>query len=291
MKNPLVNFSIWFASVVLFNVNVSVAHEFETNHIERSIDVLVRDQKVEVKYSLGLSDSTIVDWLVEQELIDQTEETRFRKCIADLESLAKEEVSSTENGKKESKNSKLDARETSGERFSASNTNKAAEDSPEPAEFQFELLKLLREKLSGKLVGKLELNANGESLNFSEVAVSNSARHHVALEILLKASLSDAEKTELVFVDRNFLDFTVQNDGAAKSGSGDGLSDKQKLRYFGNIRLACRTKGAAVQINSNVAPVIARAKPINIESLDQGERVEAATIRTNIAFAKSKPKQ
>jgi hypothetical protein len=98
--------------------------------------------------------------------------------------------------------------------------------------------------------------------------------------------------TELSVIDRNFLevDTAAEPNVAANSSEIEATkkdSQTPSFRYFGNIRLACRVKGDAVQLNSNVAPVLARAKAVDTELLDLDQRVSAASIVTRIGFVKS----
>ena len=272
------------------------AHEFETNHIERSVDVVIRDQKIEVKYSIGLADTTIVDWLVREQLIDATEEARFRKQILALEGTAettkkkeatKQDSGDVVDGQSESTESNL--KKPALDQSALSKTvgqTPATEKTPQPLQFQTELMELLREKLSESVTDSLELKCNGTALKYSEIAVSNSARHHVAMEILLKADLPNDDKMELSFVDQNFLE-TVTSASEEKVGSNVERTESPKFKYFGNIRRACRVKGRIVQLNSNVAPVLARAKLTDVESLDLEQRVAAATIATKIAIVRT----
>ena len=272
------------------------AHEFETGHIERTIDVIVRDRKVQVKYAIGLSDTTILDWLVTEQLIESSEEERFRKCIAELENESVneglEEVQSSDKSvPKRQPKPVPEPREKSATattpRAKASESNVQTE----PLQFQTELLTLLQEKLSEGILENLELKCDEVLLEKAEIAASNSARHHVSLEIAFSVELPIAENNELSIVDRNFLDLKLP---AERNEPTNGLKgeksekeqavDSHELKYFGNIRLACRVKGKAVQLNSNVAPVLARVKPVDVGPLSRDQRVEAATIRTKLAF-------
>lgn len=311
MKSAKQHFAFTLASlvVVLNWINsVACAHEFETGHIERSIDAVVRGQKIEVKYSIGLADETIVDWLVREALLGTADEQRFRKCIADLEGTS-DLVETTPDPESALRPEKKSSEE------------KQAEDSKaaEPLEFQTELMELLRDKLSDSVCEKLILKVDNVQLEFGETSVSNSARHHVAMEITLKADLPTKDAVELTLVDQNFLEVlevvnqtppsaavkapsatVTANSGLTDSAQTNGSSanesnasnktqqvveSEETFRYFGNIRLACRVKGQVVQLNSNVAPIIARAKTVDVGLLTGQQRVEAATIRTRIGFA------
>ena len=277
------------------------AHEFETGHIERSIDVIVRGQDIQVKYSLGLADETIVNWLVAEEAIEKKAETRFRKCIADLESQTKKAEAEKKTEVQEPliqeppKQRNAESVPPAGaiDADGAAGADVAGEVDTEPLAFQTELMQLLREKLSDSVCENLQLTIDGKQLKFADLKVSDSAPHPVAMEILLSAELPTTAATVLSFVDRNFLEVDeVAAEPAAKAKStkeDESAAQKTpepKHRYFGNVRLACRVKGMAVQLHSNVAPVLARAKPTDLANATLQERIEAATIRTKIGFAK-----
>jgi len=109
----------------------------------------------------------------------------------------------------------------------------------------------------------------------------------------------DFDSAELLFIDRNFLDVaqpepaespeTAPEDGKdlAKPNLEQAPKLAEKFLYSGGIRLACRVKGGTVQISSNVAPVVARAKVTDVGPLDTTERVTAATISTKLSFLES----
>lgn len=259
------------------------AHEFETGHIERSIDVIVRGQDIQVKYSLGLADETIVNWLVAEGELEKESESGYRKSIADLElQLAAMKVEAQKTDKEKDK----------AESKAVAKSVGAKAEGAEPLAFQTELMDLLREKLSGSVCENLQLTIDGKPLEFSESTVSNSARHNVAIEIVMAAKLPNKSTTVLSLTDRNFLDLdNVATEQPTKSTPvvEESTEQQQKFRYFGNVRLACRVKGIAVQLNSNVAPVLARATPFDVATATLAERIEAATIRTKIGFAKPAP--
>ena len=279
MRNRIGSVTLVVALVVHCWVANVCAHEFERGHIERSIDVVVRGSKVEVKYSLGLSDETIVDLLVDEDSLGAADEQRFRKCIAQYESGASAE--------RDASSEKSDSTEKIPD--DGKNRNETA---AEPLAFQTELIELLKEKLAPKISEGLGITANQISIVAEEPVFSTSPRHHVAMEIVLRASLTKMTPTELSVIDRNFLevDTAAEPNVAANSSEIEATkkdSQTPSFRYFGNIRLACRVKGDAVQLNSNVAPVLARAKAVDTELLDLDQRVSAASIVTRIGFVES----
>jgi hypothetical protein len=246
------------------------AHEFDDGHIERSIDAIMRGRNLEVRYAIGLSDETIVAWLVKEEALGTDEAARFRELIAEYEtSDASEQTQSDE--------------------------------ATEPVAFQTELSVLLKEKLSQRVSKKFSLTANQNLLEFEVAKVAASPRHHVAIEFVLKATLPVAETVELSFVDQNFLDAVSSSfqDGPVTPKRPSKEADSQtaeengvvpdpttQFQYSGNVRKACRVKGNAVQLSSNSVPVLTRAKPIDVSEMGLKERIEAGTIVTKIAFAK-----
>jgi len=270
--------------VVLLGANILCAHEFELGHVERSIDVIVRGSKLEMKYSIGLSDETIVNWLANEGSIEAADEQRFRALIADYEAQSENtaDEGAIQNGSTQQPKAKSAA------------SSQAEEFPAEPLAFQTELIELLKDRLASKICENLKITSDEKALEFEDPVVSTSPRHHVAMEILLRAELPKLKSIQLSIIDKNFLE---SNDLVAPNSEGlkpitktspeenENRDTKESgFRYCGNIRLACRVKGDAVQLRSNVAPVLARAKAVNVELLDFDQRVEAASIVTKIGF-------
>jgi len=198
------------------------AHEYEAGHIERSVEVIVRGQNVQVKYSVGLADETIVDWLAREGLLDKDAEARYRKSIADLEPQTSDKEEESTDQKPQQKREQPEA------------------DVAQPLAFQTELRQLLRDRLAKSVCEKIQLSIDGEEFEFLDSSVTNSARHHVAMEIGFVAELAAPATTELVVVDRNFLELEDEEDEEGKQGGkteseavADSLSKtEKKLRYF-----------------------------------------------------------
>lgn len=278
-------------AVLLIWPSTAKGHEFDRGHIERSVDIVVRNHSVQVKYAIGLSDETIVDWLSREELIESDAEQRYRALILKYEQ---------ENGSEEEQE-KQAALESGENPKGASALSGEATD---PAEFQTELQDLLQEKLGEKICANMELLCNGQEIEISEPQYAKSSRHHVSLEITLKSTIPDVDVAEFVFNDKNFLDVDPKP-AKSKAGSGNITSDSELAEkstskqgqnaddflYSGNIRTACRVKGGAVMVNSNVAPVLARAKVADVGQLDAQQRVEAASISAKIVFAQTEKSQ
>ena len=264
--------------ILFFEADSLRAHEFETGHIERSIDVIIRDHKIEVKYSVGLADETIVNWLVAENAIEAADEARFRKSIAEYEaaSATKEKTKTGSSGSSGSAGSVTPSRDS---------------EQLQPQKFQTELTEVMKEKLAPLMLEKLVLATGESQLKVDAHEVSASPRHHVALQIVLRATLPKVGPTKLSITDGNFLETKEADteDKPAIKEADEKESDKEKavFRYFGNIRLACRVKGDAIQLNSNVAKVLARAQPVALGQLELEQRVRASTISTKIGFAKS----
>ena len=263
-------FFIYFVVTSTCWQSIAKGHEFERGHIERSIDIVIRDRTVNVRYAIGLSDTTMVDWLVKENSISEAEQQRLRKLIAEFE-----------NDKQPS--------------------DSEAEQDVEPAEFQTDLMGRFKEELGQKICDSFELICNDEKLEFTQ-QLSSSPRRHVVLEICLTSRILDAETAELIFVDRNFLDVVEEDtvvspettadatDAAAASDqttepdSAQQTEPAKKFLFGGDVRLACRVKGGAVQLSSNVAPIVARSKVTDVDPLDTRQRVKAATISTKLGF-------
>ncbi len=260
-------------------------HEFEDGHVERSVDIVVRNRDVQLKYAIGLSDSTIVDWLAREELLAADELERFHSLIDEYEKKA---------GSNEADG------ESEPDTTSKPVANNSAEVVADPAEFQTEIQAMLQEKLGKKICDNLKLTCNDSELEFRETVFSKSSRHHVTLEITAKTKLPDDGVIEFAFNDLNFLEAVQRTEPLAESRDTENApettnveqtNDENEFVFKGNVKLACRVKGKAVLLNSNVAPVLARAKVSELGPLSAEERLSAASILVKIAFAQSEAPQ
>jgi hypothetical protein len=273
------------------NTNRACAHIYDRGHIERTLDMIIRGTEIEVRYSIGLSDETMLDLMIDSDSIDDADIKRYQIEIDKLLQAEKD-----------------------------SPTDETA--SAEPLDFQTELLKKFSEMVGKQLGQNLILTANSNSVEFASQTLSLSPRNHVALEVVLRGSLKDKEACELQLVDRNFLTRVENADDIAaetasdaagspsgKTGSQSDAPESSKkitltdrldsdsqtpanpkdrpYKYNGAIRLACRTKGEAVLLNSSVAPVMARAKPIVLDELSNRKRMTATRIQAKIVFTKA----
>ena len=252
------------------------SHEFEPGHIERSIDVVIRDRNVQIKYAIGLADITMLDWLVRESEIEPAAEQRLRGLIEDHES--------SQSPESESDPTAADGKASS-----------------EPAEFQREIADLFKEKLSAKIFENLKLSCNETPLSFTEKKLTDTSRHHVVLECILTATIPDGETVVLCLADQNFLEMiesepaadpespnSPRENSAVASGGEQDFAVKNAasdFRFHGSMRRACRVKGDAVLVNSNVVPVLARAKATDIGAMNREQRLDAATIETKLVFA------
>lgn len=271
----LILLSLCLISGLIGGKNVE-AHIFDRGHIERSIDVVIRDRDVDIRYAIGLSDETMLDMLIEAEAIEGEEAADFRAAI---DALPKSDAQSPAD---------------------AANAIELA-----PLDFQTQLLKRFVDQVGSGLSHKIVLMANDTAIDFRSQSISISPRNHVAMEIRLRATLPAADALKIKLTDSNFLgtkpadrDLSIPPDpkpasfgksAANEPSAGDHKENVTVPCFSGNLRLACRARGDAILLNSSVAPVLARAESTELGQLDHDGRVAAATILAKLAFAAGSP--
>ena len=287
--------SVWAWSIL--SPSTVFSHEFEPGHVERSMDVVVRERRVQISYAIGLADTTMLEWLVREEQLDQQQTQRFRRLIEEHQSSRVEE----DTGDQQTGDSQ---RSSTGAAQGAESAELASE-SVQPVEFQKELADLFKEKLSEKICGKIQLTYDGQIVEFTEQTLVDTARHHVVLEVRLIGEIPQRKAGVLRLVDENFLE-EVESESTGENGvSSEKPADKAQhgsttrsatdsteaadlspslFRFHGAVRRACRVKGGVVIVNSNVAPVLARANVIDVAQMDRQQRVMSATIEAKLAF-------
>lgn len=181
-----------------------VAHELEDGEINRTIQVTLRDDKLFLRYAIGLNDNTL------------------------------RQLYETASGKS------------------------APEDLP-TLQSNFESI------VDETVFSGIDLTLNNEPVKKIKSSATQSGKHHERFIVNIQWQMEPQSKTQqLAIADKNF--------------SG----------HFGAIRMALRARGKAMLLSSNVEPVIARAKPIELKKLSDDQRKEKCVIESRIKVLPSK---
>ncbi len=111
-----------------------------------------------------------------------------------------------------------------------------------------------------ELVRRLKVELEGKRVPASAISVEVAPRHHVNSVIQLQVNLPDVEQLKLLVDDPTFD------------------------HYDGVIRTALKAKGRAMIMNSNVAPILVRAKRLELSGLSPKSRTEVSQISVKLGF-------
>jgi hypothetical protein len=121
------------------------------------------------------------------------------------------------------------------------------------------------EIIGAEVAANTQIFLGDEQIKVTENTVRRTPVHHERFVVEFKIPLKKvAQATDFKIVDKNF------------SGTD------------GQIRYALRPRGTAIVTKSNVAPVLARAKPITISNLTDDKRPSAQIITARIKFLPKK---
>ena len=105
----------------------------------------------------------------------------------------------------------------------------------------------------------LKLKINGQSQKWSVESIAEYPKHHYDFVITLTCELSRFDEIELLVRDMNFM------------------------KLEGSARYALKSSGNSIISSSNVAPIIVRAKRMQLDGLKPDERHNSCKIKATIA--------
>ena len=252
------------------------AHVLEDGYVERTVEVVIRDDIAYVEYSIGLNDVTMAQLLRDSDAAKNWK-LLVRKTIRLTNNKSKGETQiedpSKENlAEKKSKTEPVDepvnpAKSNSNEKDA---TEAEATSAPLTQEdlLNFEKINLnwFSEAAPAIITKGLKITCDGQPVKVESLTLDPAPRHpfDVKVKFQFKIPKSDAESIELKVIDSNFL------------------------KQTGAVRYALKAKGKAVLLRSNVAPIIVRAQRVEIAGLTEEERKKQTSIEARIAILRTK---
>ncbi len=207
MTGPTTAHAAWritwlIAILVLVTPVCSFGHELEDGQVKRSNEVIVRNDRLFVKYTLGANDKTLGELYTK---------ITGKEPNADVKTLL--------------------------------------------SEFENEI--------AAHVAGNLSISWSDQKVTADSKSVRQTDKHHERFVVELEFPLEESPTFAVLKIsDAGFEDFE------------------------GDLRLAFRTRGNTLMIRSNVAAVIARAKPVDLTKLSAEKRLDAAKIEAKIKVAK-----
>ena len=273
-------FVFWLAWLVWFPASAG-AHEFKLNHVERSIEVVVRDHHCSVRWGVGMSLQTMVQMLRNADAISaeehQTLSAQIRRAEKASPTGGANQADAVALQSAASPDTNADPAAAAVPDLAADPETDAKADSKTSSETALDIQRTVSELVSKHLTAVwatgLTLKVDGKIVKLDSMTFSVSPRHHVDFEAIGSVHLGGRGKAKIELTDSNFLD-TVP--------SGD--EQKPTFLYHGGIKTAFRVKGETVSINSNAAPLLSRAKPKQLAGLGLQPRKDLAVVVATIVI-------
>ena len=124
-----------------------------------------------------------------------------------------------------------------------------------------ELSKRFRQAAFARLSGRLQVTRDGQPLELKKLTCEPSARHHFSMIARYQIDLGEAAQPILL-----------------------ELADNNFPSLQGAIRCSLKATGTAMVLQSNVAPIIVRAKRHELKDKSLKERAAASHIKAKLGF-------
>ena len=249
----------------------AIAHVLKDGYIERTVEVVIRDDTAYVEYSVGLNENTMAQltssW---DELKTQPTESKPSGGNEDEKANPKEsepvETTKTKTDKKPSDSKPVDSNPDDSSPTDSSSTDSSSTDSSSEKATVFDkaLLAKFNKSAPAKVTEGLKITCDDKPVKIESVALDPAPRHpfDVKVKFQFKIPKSDKESIELKLEDSNFT------------------------KQTGAVRYALKAKGIAMLVQSNVAPIIVRAERVELGELTEEQRKTQTSILARIAFMK-----
>ena len=248
----------------------AIAHVLKDGYIERTVEVVIRDDTAYVEYSVGLNENTMAQLTSSWELKTQPTESKPSGGNEDEKANPKEsepvETTKTKTDKKPSDSKPVDSNPDDSSPTDSSPTDSSSTDSSSEKATVFDkaLLAKFNKSAPAKVTEGLKITCDDKPVKIESVALDPAPRHpfDVKVKFQFKIPKSDKESIELKLEDSNFT------------------------KQTGAVRYALKAKGIAMLVQSNVAPIIVRAERIELAELTEEQRKTQTSILARIALMK-----
>ena len=255
-------------------------HVYKNGFVERSFSVVVRDDRVNCEYLIGLNDWTA------QALLQAAREEKANRADVENQNDSNDAAvgdSRTADGKDKVKKSTLPLKKNDepvdeGEHLTDPGTIKELAGL---SEFWFS--------------EKLGVTCDDQNVKLQKLSVSADARHPYSIIVRFEFDLMSADAPDNDSADKGAQaepqkSKAVVGKTAQASDKGSSVPRTVELKIMdevfpdddGAIRYALKTKGSAMVARSNVAAILVRAERIELGKLDKVERKQATILSAKI---------
>ncbi len=243
----------------------AIAHVLEDGYIERTVEVVIRDDTAYVEYSVGLNENTMT------QLTSSWDELKT-KPTAPKPSDDKEDEKANPTDSEPAKTTKTKTKTDEDKEpadskpvdSSPADSNSTDSSSEKATVFDKVLLAKFNKLAPAKVTAGLNITCDDKPVKIESVTLDPAPRHpfDVKVKFQFKIPKSDKESIELKLEDSNFT------------------------KQTGAVRYALKARGIAMLLQSNVAPIIVRAERIELAELTEEQRKTQTSILARIALMK-----
>ena len=230
-------FACWCASV-------NRPHVFEDGFVEKSLSIVVRDNRAYGEYRLGFNNNTL------GEIVKQWHSKSSSNAV--LENLSRGSLADSIEKKSGTIESPADSSQPEPDTAKETDTVKSATDVPKRGETKEhwldpDLMTSFRESITRVTQEELVVHCGEKELVLENVRIGPPVRHPFYIGVTFEFSLPKSGMHELK------------------------LRDGVLPKYKGAVRYAIRTQGKAMLLNSNVAANLARAKRLDVRPSEEND--------------------
>ena len=247
------------------------AHRFDDGFVERSMAIVVRNDIASVEYSIGLNDVTIQQLLNEwnpAQSADQAESIPVENPVENEAQSKSDKTKSEPTGQRnvdsaqDNGNANQTLNDSANSISAKSQSEKKKKDDAGPHSHDFALFAKFKKTAAQSITDRIQIQCDGKILKTKNVSIINAPRHPfsltVSFEFVLPTDEGKPKTVQLNIVDRNF---------AKQSGA---------------VRYAIKTRGKAMLLQSNVAPIIIRADRVDVEPVKNSETITQPCVEARL---------
>ncbi len=258
-------------------------HEFEDGFVERTLEVVIRDNVATAKYSIGLNETTLCDlldqWKKSHENPHQTQRSQHNETIiadqslgtndqAEITEVAKPAVGSKPKVEPEPTESLAESAPKPDEFGTVKKSSAVPQRPVEPARdgegeeddnpIQQQLLAELQSLGPEQIARGVVVTCDGKPLKIRNVTADLAPRHPFVLVVKFEFEIPATKSAILEIKDQNFREQT------------------------GAVRYAIKALGNLMLVKSDAAPIIIRAKRLELAELSKKETISKTSISAQL---------
>lgn len=235
-------------------------HKFEDDFVERTMAVIVRDQRAIVEYSVGLNANTLEDVLQDWDKNAQPGDDSIpppQSSTTNQPPTKKVAKAGSERSTKSSSDPVPD--------IAAASAGQDSETGDSAHQIDADLLNRFKRLAPQRILDRIEVTCNGQTIIPHSLTLGPAPQHPFVLVVKFEFDLPPGNANDLQIRDKNF-----------RSQSGA-------------VRYALKAKGNAMLLKSNQAPILIRAQRVELAGLSPEQTEQSTTTNCRLAIPDEGP--